>query len=192
MDTRENWTRHSWNNESILKIKCLNDKTFCATQWQRFWPKTKTVISYRVGKYICIWRDYVCERNAPDSKVHWAKMEPTWVLSAPEGPHVGPMNFAIRGICEDEITCLFAHITDTSVYVYKQPLGGGKPEIHHTVAKCNPDLPLRIMSWTTPLRIYFSYNLRSQWAGNNDHVPFASHVIEGGCWLVQWKPSWHT
>ena len=32
----------------------------------------------------------------PDSKVHGANMGPTWVLSAPAGPHVGPMNFAIR------------------------------------------------------------------------------------------------
>ena len=31
----------------------------------------------------------------PDSKVHVANMGPTWVLSAPDGPHVGPMNFAI-------------------------------------------------------------------------------------------------
>ena len=27
-----------------------------------------------------------------DGKVHGANMEPTWVLSAPNGPHVGPMN----------------------------------------------------------------------------------------------------
>ena len=33
----------------------------------------------------------------PDSKVHGANMGPTWVLSAPGGPHVGPMNFAIGG-----------------------------------------------------------------------------------------------
>ena len=32
----------------------------------------------------------------PDSKVHGANMGPTWVLSAPAGPHVGPMNLAIR------------------------------------------------------------------------------------------------
>ena len=32
----------------------------------------------------------------PDSKVHGAKMGPTWVLSAPDGPNVGPMNLAIR------------------------------------------------------------------------------------------------
>ena len=32
----------------------------------------------------------------PDSKVHGANMGPTWVLSAPDGPHVGPINLAIR------------------------------------------------------------------------------------------------
>ena len=32
----------------------------------------------------------------PDSKIHGANMGPTWVLSAPDGPHVGPMNLAIR------------------------------------------------------------------------------------------------
>ena len=31
----------------------------------------------------------------PDNKVHGANMGPTWVLSAPDGPHVGPMNLAI-------------------------------------------------------------------------------------------------
>ena len=34
--------------------------------------------------------------NFPDNKVHRANMGPTWVLSAPDGPHVGPMNLAIR------------------------------------------------------------------------------------------------
>ena len=33
-----------------------------------------------------------------DNKVHGANMGPTWVLSAPGGPHVGPMNLAIRDI----------------------------------------------------------------------------------------------
>ena len=32
----------------------------------------------------------------PDSKVHGDNMGPSWVLSAPAGPHVGPMNLAIR------------------------------------------------------------------------------------------------
>ena len=34
----------------------------------------------------------------PDNKVHGANMGPTWVLSAPDGPHVGPMNLAIRDV----------------------------------------------------------------------------------------------
>ena len=32
----------------------------------------------------------------PDGKVHGANMGPTWVLTAPGGPNVGPINFAIR------------------------------------------------------------------------------------------------
>ena len=34
----------------------------------------------------------------PDSKGHRANMGPTWVLSAPAGPHVNPMNLAISVI----------------------------------------------------------------------------------------------
>ena len=33
----------------------------------------------------------------PDSKVHGANMGPTWVLSAPDEPHDGLTNLAIRG-----------------------------------------------------------------------------------------------
>ena len=36
--------------------------------------------------------------NNPDSKVHWANMGPSWVLSAQGGPHVGPMNHAIMEV----------------------------------------------------------------------------------------------
>ena len=34
----------------------------------------------------------------PDSKVHGANMGPTWVLSSPDGPHVVPINLAIRDV----------------------------------------------------------------------------------------------
>ena len=36
----------------------------------------------------------------PDSTVHGANLGPTWVLSAPDGPHVGPMNLAIRVVIQ--------------------------------------------------------------------------------------------
>ena len=42
-----------------------------------------------VSQYVRIYEMY------PDSKVYRARMGPTWVLSAPDGPHVGHMNFAI-------------------------------------------------------------------------------------------------
>ena len=46
--------------------------------------------------YLCHrYGDAVSWKCFPDSKVHGANMGPTWVLSAPDGPHVGPMNLAI-------------------------------------------------------------------------------------------------
>ena len=38
------------------------------------------------------------DRSYPDNNFHGAHMGPTWVLSAPDGSHVGPMNLAIRVI----------------------------------------------------------------------------------------------
>ena len=37
-----------------------------------------------------------CDGSDPDNKAHGTNMGTTWVLSAPDGPHVGPMNLAIR------------------------------------------------------------------------------------------------
>ena len=44
-----------------------------------------------------VWHVSLPFTTTPDSKVHGANMRPTWVLSAPNGPHCGPMNLAIRG-----------------------------------------------------------------------------------------------
>ena len=40
----------------------------------------------------------ILDRRNPDNKFHGANMGPTWVLSASDGPYVGPMKLAIRGI----------------------------------------------------------------------------------------------
>ena len=66
------------------------------------YSQTSTVIAnqYRSRNYITRAFHLAVRRfaiNGPDSKVHGANMGPTWVLSAPDGPHVGPMNLAIRG-----------------------------------------------------------------------------------------------
>ena len=40
--------------------------------------------------------DHKCD--IPDSKVHGTNMGPTWVLSVSAGPHVGPINLALRDV----------------------------------------------------------------------------------------------
>ena len=47
-------------------------------------------------------------RHIPDSKVHEAYMGPTWDRQDPGGPHVGPMNLAIRDISVG-IACFLEH-----------------------------------------------------------------------------------
>ena len=53
----------------------------------------KNIITFR-AMYTSLC--FLKSNHNPDSKVHGANMGPTWVLSAPDGPHVGPMNLAIR------------------------------------------------------------------------------------------------
>ena len=48
---------------------------------------------YFAGHGGCQWRN---ELYIPDNRVHVAHMGPTWVMSAPGRPNVGPMNLAIR------------------------------------------------------------------------------------------------
>ena len=53
-------------------------------------------MGWKVDNFVNAGCNRGCESNNPDSKVHGANMEPTWVLSAPDGPHAGPTNLAIR------------------------------------------------------------------------------------------------
>ena len=50
-----------------------------------------------------------------DSKVHGANIGSTWVLSAPDGPYVGPMNLAIREACR------LGKGETKSIFLFKQP-----------------------------------------------------------------------
>ena len=55
---------------------------------------TKQLLKVVRGLMITFSTNNQC--NYPDSKVHGANMGPIWVLSAPDDPHVGPVNLAIR------------------------------------------------------------------------------------------------
>ena len=57
---------------------------------------------------------FVC----PDSKVHGDNMGPTWVLLAPDGSHVGPMNLAIRGLLKTHHKCYeYPHISLAFIFL---------------------------------------------------------------------------
>ena len=43
-----------------------------------------------------MWQMQAKELYYPDSNFHGVNMGPTWGLQDPDGPNVGPMNFAIR------------------------------------------------------------------------------------------------
>ena len=64
---------------------------------------TKLVPYHIVRSLQLIWGSGLCYsfgQGIPDSKVHGANMGPTWVLSVPDGPHIGLKNLAIRDIIE--------------------------------------------------------------------------------------------
>ena len=103
-----------------------------------------TVIYRPLWKYTIqekISSDVVCKTKAnfPDSKIHGANMGLTWVLSAPDGPHVSPMNLAIRvGFL---MSMTWVRSTRVSEYKTKMML----------MAQCKKDV--------TPLLTHLSYVL---------------------------------
>ena len=54
------------------------------------------VARYGCSHFVSILMVIMMTQSTPDIKVHGTNMGPTWVLSAPNGPHVDPMNLAIR------------------------------------------------------------------------------------------------
>ena len=52
----------------------------------------------------------------PESKVYGANMGPTWALSVPGGPHVGPINFAIRAATWKPISNWLAWLDINFIY----------------------------------------------------------------------------
>ena len=73
---------YSWYSPGDLRL-LPSCQTASPTTWDWF-----QIHNYRYRHNI--W-------DAPNSKVHGANIGPTWALSAPDGPHVGPMNLPIRG-----------------------------------------------------------------------------------------------
>ena len=91
------------------------------------WTNADLLSMRPLGSYLCeIW-------TIPDTKVHGANMRPTWVLPAPDGPHVGPMNLVIR----DDISFFIKKMHLNMSCVICQPFCLGINVLNlHVVAPC--------------------------------------------------------
>ena len=91
-------TKHITAQVKIISHSNLNSSCmfFCSCvpvcRWTQFASTSTEMFWYTKTVPWTVWY------AVPDSKIHGVTMGPTWVLSAPVGPHVGPMNLAIRGI----------------------------------------------------------------------------------------------
>ena len=83
-------------------------------------------------------------------------MGPTWVLSAPDGPHVGPMNLAIRLVADALTHTLslgkMAAILQTVYFVYQEMF----------ISWLKFHFLQRLVSWTNTFRVWItSFSLSS-------------------------------
>ena len=83
-------TIHQINTEMSIFLRLLVSFKYCSFYYIRI--TTTGHINWWLLHGLLSWYPVMY----PDSKVHGANIGPTWVLSAPDGPHVGPMNLAVR------------------------------------------------------------------------------------------------
>ena len=104
----------------------------------------------------------------PDSNAHGANMGPTWVLSAPDGPHVGPTNFAIR-------VCYVSAYTSVQFLIQGTSTLGATMFSPHTSFHQHSEAVTR---WLTFDRRQFEFNLLKK----NVHmmIPISVNVVPGG------------
>ena len=96
---KQNDCRYQWKIFFVFKLLML----FIFFTYSMFYVRKK-VVGMKKIYYMIVWRktgaypmnyafNLSFDKPCP---VYGANMGPTWVLSAPDGPHVGPMNLAIR------------------------------------------------------------------------------------------------
>ena len=125
--------------------------------------------------------------SVPDSKVHGANMGPTWVLSAPDGPHVGPMNFAIRGVLCSKKSCVIGNWCNMIHYNKVQYTVWCSTIITQSIFKILPiDTPIGLTSWYHQWILVFHdvHSICSMWgrvdcflASDFSGTPTAIHSI---------------
>ena len=86
-------TENLWNLNITRLVKCCN-RTYIVNRIHKL-EKTRLNVWDLISEVVA-WLP-LTHQTDPDNNVHGANMGPIWVLSAPGGSHVGPMNLAIRG-----------------------------------------------------------------------------------------------
>ena len=92
-----------WDLSAAFDNRVWSAKTCWKSEIEAiFWTSTGSKFGYdRLKLWQLNPKTIILQMHCiPDNKVHEANMGPTWVLSAPDGPHVGPINLAIRNVSE--------------------------------------------------------------------------------------------
>ena len=105
VDTGNELTRISMGILSLLLILSRRPKVYITKKISPSLPKP--LLNFMDGLAELLFLDKIGHRwfrhrrwpgdTDPDSKVHGANIGPIWGRLDPDGPHVGPMNFAIWG-----------------------------------------------------------------------------------------------
>ena len=96
-----------WHLPICCYHACNENPSVCHYQWpiSRNYVYNVVDIEYlhlifcsRPCKNIFRFHLFYMNITYPDNKIHGTNIGPAWALSAPNGPHVGPMNLAIRNV----------------------------------------------------------------------------------------------
>ena len=94
--TCSGWHKRKHHSSRSLTFCKRNPQVACAPPSQIAKGAEIVSIAWRHHDLFLISLVYLFLNAFPDRKVRGANMGPTWALSAPDGPHAGAMNLAIR------------------------------------------------------------------------------------------------
>ena len=86
---------HARNGEVVQSMSCVSNSPRPSDSYMRPYPML-SLIPIMVRHLIDLDMQHKYMLTNAIVQVHGANMGPTWVLAAPDGPHVGPMNLAIK------------------------------------------------------------------------------------------------
>ena len=88
------WRPHLLEHSAGSNKSCVCNKNNLVYSVSKYYATG--LLGHGITHHSKLWPAAYISTISPDSKVFGANMGPTWVLSAPDVPHVGPMNLAIR------------------------------------------------------------------------------------------------